>query len=103
MLDKTCKTVVVIPAFNEETRIGKTVLGVAKYADRIIVVDDGSLDQTSSVAKSSGAHVVRYRPNRGMGNAIRLGLERAIGLNPEVIVLMDADGQHDPNYIPQFV
>jgi len=97
------KVIAVIPAFNEEMRIGGTVLKTKKYVDKVIVVDDGSVDKTSLAAKRAGAEVIRYEPNQGVCNATKVGLNRAISLKPDIIVFLDADGQHDPKYIPYFI
>jgi len=97
------KVIAVLPAYNEEKRIKDTILKTKKYVDKIIVVDDGSEDKTEEVSKKSGAEVIRYEENQGVGYATRTGLKRAISLKPDVIIFLDADGQHDPKYIPQFI
>lgn len=97
------KVIAVLPAYNEEKRINSTISKTKKYVDKIIVVDDGSEDKTAEVSKKSGAEVIRYEKNQGVGYATRTGLKRAILLKPDVIIFLDADGQHDPKYIPQFI
>jgi len=97
------KTVAVIAAFNEEKRIGKVIRNAKKYVDKIIVVDDGSGDKTAKISKKAGASVIRYEDNRGKGYATKLGLRKAISIKPDIIILLDADGQHNPIYIPQFI
>jgi glycosyltransferase involved in cell wall biosynthesis len=97
------KVIAVIPAYREEKRIGNVIRETKKYVEKVIVVDDGSTDKTAEVAKKSGAEVIRYELNRGKGYATKLGLVKAISLKPEIIILLDADGQHDPKYIPSFV
>lgn len=97
------ESVAVITAYNESKRIGKVLKGARKFVDRVIVVDDGSTDNTASVSKKAGATVIRYEVNMGKGYALRIGLKRALSLKPKVIVFMDADGQHDPKYIPKFL
>ena len=97
------KAVAVIPAFNEEKRIGKVIKETKKYVNRVIVVDDGSSDETAKVSKRHGAEVIRYENNRGKGYATKIGLERAMSLKPEILIFLDADGQHDPRYIPYFI
>jgi glycosyltransferase involved in cell wall biosynthesis len=84
--------IIVIPAYNEERTIAEVVGGATKFADRVIVVDDGSRDQTSALAKQAGALVVRHAVNRGVGAA--LGIEAAVRLGADAVVTMDADGQH---------
>lgn len=86
--------VAVIPAYNEERFIGSVVINARKHADAIIVVDDGSCDETAEVAKAAGAIVVRQTPNQGKGTALRIGFQKAAELNPDVVVTLDADGQH---------
>lgn len=97
------KSVAVIAAFNEGERIGKVINGAKKYVDSVIVVDDGSKDKTSFVSRKAGAKVIRYETNRGKGYATRIGLQKAIAMKPDIIILLDADGQHNPMYIPQFI
>ena len=97
------KVVAVMPAYNEERRISNVVKKTRKYVDKVIVVDDGSRDRTAETARKAGAHVIKYKENRGIGFATRTGLKEAISLRPRVIVLLDSDGQHDPEYIPYFV
>ena len=84
----------VLPAFNEEISIGSVVLRARKFADRVIVVDDGSSDRTAEVAELAGAEVIRHLENKGKGAALKTGFEEADGA--DVIVTMDTDGQHDP-------
>jgi glycosyltransferase involved in cell wall biosynthesis len=88
------KRVIVIPAYNEATAIETVVLEAVKVADQVIVVDDGSADETSQVAQRAGALVVRHAVNRGVGGATGTGLEAALSVGADVVVTMDADGQH---------
>lgn len=94
------KLVVVIPAFNEEQRIAKTIEAVRSYADAIIVVDDGSSDHTSLKAKEAGAIVIRHMINCGPGAATQTGLVYAKSLQPEYVATFDADGQHEASDLP---
>lgn len=95
---------IVIPAFNEEKNIGKTIDEVKKLQDRyrldIIVVDDGSQDKTAQVAKKQGVTVIRLPKNRGKGAAFRAGIDRSRG---EYIIQIDADLQFLPEQIPDFI
>lgn len=95
--------VCVIAAYNEERRIVPVIKGTRKFVKSIIVVDDGSNDRTAIVSKKAGAEVIRYEKNRGKGYATMLGLKKAISLKPRIIIFIDADGQHDPSYIPYFI
>jgi glycosyltransferase involved in cell wall biosynthesis len=89
-----------IAAYNEARYVGSIVLQARKYVDEVIVVDDGSTDDTSMVAELAGATVVRHDQNRGKGAAIQSILIEAKKINPDVLVLLDADAQHNPNEIP---
>jgi glycosyltransferase involved in cell wall biosynthesis len=93
------RIITIIPAYNEEKAIEKVVRGVQKYSD-VLVVDDGSADQTSLLAKNAGAIVVKHDKNIGKGAAIKTGLGYAIKWEYDVIIILDGDGQHDPQYIP---
>ena len=86
--------VAVIPAYNEERFIGSVVLNARKHADAVIVVDDGSCDATAEVAAAAGALVVRQSPNQGKGMALQAGFQKAAELQPDVVITLDADGQH---------
>jgi glycosyltransferase involved in cell wall biosynthesis len=97
------KVFAVIPAFNEAPRITQTVQRVKPYVNGLVVVDDGSTDGTGDVARSAGATVVRHALNRGQGAGLRTGTEAALQLGADVIVHLDADGQHDPTYITALV
>ncbi len=95
--------VAVIPAYNEELTIGKIVKKARKYVDEVIVVDDGSTDNTAIEAKKSGAVVVRHEKNYGVGRATRTGFSKALQTKAKYIITLDADGQHDPDDIPKFI
>jgi len=100
---KKHKVIVIIPAYNEEKKIGNVVKYVKRFVDRVIVVDDGSVDRTAEMAKKAGANVIRNVKNQGVDYASRIGLENAIRMRPDTILFVDADGQLDPKYIPRFL
>lgn len=95
--------VAVIPAYNEERFIGSVVITARQYADRVIVIDDGSTDRTAIVAGMAGAEVIRLNENVGKGRALNAGFERARELRPGAVVMLDGDAQHDPAEIPLLV
>lgn len=93
---------IVLPAKNESAAIGATVRAIAGAfpVAEIIVVNDGSSDDTAAVAEAAGARVVHHPYSKGNGAAIKTGARAASG---EVVVFMDADGQHDPADIPRLL
>lgn len=98
---KTPGLIIIIPAHNEERFIGSVVLKARRYAERVIVVDDGSTDATAEVAEAAGALVARHPENLGKGAALNTGLGLARRLEPAVVVLLDGDGQHVCAQIPR--
>lgn len=97
------QTIAAMPAYNEERFIAKTVLGARKYVDIVLVIDDGSSDATVEIAQALGALVIRHRTNQGYGGALRTIFEAARALNADALVILDADGQHDPADIPALI
>jgi len=96
------KTVIVIPAFNEEKTIGEVVSKAKKYGS-VIVVDDGSSDRTLEIAEKREAVVLHHKVNLGKGAALKTGCDAAILKKAENIIIMDSDGQHDADEIPLFL
>ncbi len=95
------KTVAIIPAYNEESRIADAVRDAAKYVDAVVVTDDCSRDATGVVAHAAGAYVLRHIINRGQGAALQTATDFALEkLNADIIVHFDADGQMMGEEIP---
>ena len=91
---------VAIPAYNEEPTVAGVVLRSLQHADDVIVVDDGSTDNTPEMAQLAGATVIRHEKNMGYGVALASCFEAARHFGAEMLVILDADGQHDPGDIP---
>jgi len=94
---------VVIPAYNEEKRIGEVVRRVREFIEDVVVVDDGSKDGTAQRANEAGAKVLVHGENRGKGAALKTGFEFAVREGFDAVITLDADGQHDPVEIPKFL
>lgn len=99
---------VVIPALNEARTIGEVIDRIPRHFSgiqsvQVVIVDDGSRDETSAIAKAHGAVVVRHQANRGVGAAFRTGVEYALAHSVDVLVNMDGDGQFDPGDIAALV
>ena len=95
------KLIAAIPCLNEEQFIGDVVTRARKYVDKVIVIDDGSTDNTSEVAKAAGAHVIRHKARQGAGAATRAAFEAAKKCDADVLITLDGDGQHNPDEIPR--
>lgn len=94
------KPVVIIPARDEVETISRVVTMVKEYVDDVIVIDDGSHDETGATALKAGALVVTHPLNRGVGAALRTGYRVALQKKADYIIQVDGDFQHDPHYIP---
>jgi glycosyltransferase involved in cell wall biosynthesis len=93
--------IVCIPAYNEGRAISELVQKARQFTHQVIVVDDGSTDDTARSAESAGASVIRHWANQGPGQATKSCLEEARRRGAQVVVTLDGDGQHDPDGIPQ--
>jgi glycosyltransferase involved in cell wall biosynthesis len=102
--DATPKRVLVaIPCYNEELAIAGVVLRARKHADDVLVIDDGSKDRTAEVARLAGATVLVNEKNSGKGHGVRRAFRHAYDGGYDALVLLDGDGQHDPDEIPQML
>jgi len=97
------KVIAAIPAYNEEQFIGEVVSKARRHVDEVIVIDDGSTDNTSKVARTAGAKVIRHKANQGAGKATKTAFEEAKKRHADVLVTLDGDGQHNPDEIPQLL
>ena len=94
---------VIIPAFNAARTIGELVQRTKHQGLNVVVVDDGSTDQTAPIASTHGAVVISHLRNEGKGRALRTGFEYALRSQYDGVVTMDSDGQHDAAEIPQLI
>ncbi len=101
-MDKN-NTWVVIPAYNEATRVGKVIEKAKKYCSNIVVVDDGSKDNTCDAAKKEKVTVLKHIVNMGKGSALKTGCDYAVLNGAKYMVVMDSDGQHEASEIPGFL
>jgi glycosyltransferase involved in cell wall biosynthesis len=91
-----------IPAYNEGQRVAQVIAGACEHLP-VLVVDDGSKDDTAAQAESAGATVIHQVPNQGKGAALRAGFRWALDEGYDAVITLDADGQHDPAEIPAFL
>ena len=91
-----------IPAYQEGPRIAAVVERTRPFLP-VVVVDDGSTDDTATRAEAAGAFVLRQVPNAGKGAALRAGFRHALSTDARAVITLDADGQHDPAEIPRFL
>ena len=93
----------IIPAYNESAHIASVVQKAKQYVSLTIVVDDGSADHTGKLAQEQGAIVVQHKVNLGKGAALKTGCDYALLQGASTLIVLDADGQHDPAEIPAFL
>lgn len=96
---------VIIPAYNASLTISELVERTANFVNRgdLVVVDDGSVDQTWELARKSGAVALKHQANKGKGEALKTGFEYSLGRNYDALITVDADLQHEPESIPDFL
>ncbi len=97
------KFLVVVPAYNEMPQVVEFAKELLGYRYDVLFVDDGSTDGTFQALKELGANVVRHESNKGKGEALKTGFHYALEKDYDAVITMDADGQHDPKYIPVFL
>jgi len=99
---KATTILALIPAYNEAERITAVITGTRALLP-VLVVDDGSTDDTAAISSALGAEVLRQLPNQGKGAALLAGFRFALEMGYQAVVTLDADGQHDPQEIPLFI
>jgi glycosyltransferase involved in cell wall biosynthesis len=97
------RLIALIPAYNEAARIGDVIARTRAHVDEVVVIDDGSVDDTAMIAEKAGAKVLRHKQNLGKGGAIATALGCFGRSDAEFAILLDADGQHDPAEINKFM
>jgi glycosyltransferase involved in cell wall biosynthesis len=97
------RTCVIIPAYNEAKAIAAVIKEIKKQNLDVVVIDDGSIDNTSGIAQESRAIVLRNEINEGKGESLKKGFEFALNNNFDAVLTMDGDGQHLPEEIPLFL
>jgi len=102
MSDAPPRILAIVPAHDEGPRIEAVVRGANRHLP-VLVVDDGSRDDTAARAEAAGARVLRQIPNQGKGAALRAGFRLALDEGLDAVVTLDGDGQHDPAELPKFV
>jgi len=103
MLADGRKVISIAPAYNEEARIAKALIGMPAVVDCAVVVDDGSTDQTAEVARAHGAHVISIPQHTNLDNALRTGFAYALEQNYDIIVVMAGNGKDTPAEIPRLL
>ena len=97
------KICVIIPVYNESRTIGSLVAEIKEEGLDVLVIDDGSLDNTAQVAKARGAHVIKNEANKGKGISLARGFDHALSHNFDAVITMDGDGQHLASDIAKFI
>jgi len=103
MNERKLRILAAIPCYNEEATIGSVVIKAKRYVDEVVVIDDGSVDDTANVAKEAGATVISYENNKGKAYAIKKAFKYALEKDYDIVVTLDGDGQHDADEIPDMI
>src|SRR3989442_1005704 len=97
------RVIAIIPAYNEENSVRRIVKDASRFVDEILVVDDGSEDMTAKEAESAGATTIKHHSNSGIGSSLRTGYGYCLSKPCDIVVQLDADRQHDPQFVPLMI
>jgi glycosyltransferase involved in cell wall biosynthesis len=100
---KDVRVITIIPAYNEELNVAEVITKSSKHSDQVIVINDGSTDETEKKSKEAKAIVKNHIVNSGLGITIRDGVAEALKLEADIVVIVDADGQYDADQIPELL
>jgi glycosyltransferase involved in cell wall biosynthesis len=103
MIDATADVWIIVPAYNEGPRLGRTLAELCALWKNVVVIDDGSVDDTVAVAERWPVWLLRHVVNRGQGAAIQTGIDFALERGAQILVTFDSDGQHNPAEIERVV
>ncbi|MEC7869040.1 MAG: glycosyltransferase family 2 protein, partial [Candidatus Poribacteria bacterium] len=92
-----------LPAYNEAKTIDRIIREASEFVHDILVIDDGSIDQTAQIAEKAGGKVIKHSTNLGKGMALRTGFDYIFQKDYDLIATMDSDGQHQPSDLPRFI
>ena len=101
--DTDIRTLAIIPCYNEETAIGSVILKTKRHVNEVLVIDDGSNDDTRKISEEAGATVISHKYNRGKSTAVKTGFRYALEKGFDYVVTIDGDGQHNPTEIPNLL
>ncbi len=103
MNEKKMKILAAIPCFNEEATIGSVVIKAKRHVDEVVVIDDGSVDDTARIAQEAGAKVIKHKENKGKAAAVKTAFKYALENDFDIVVTLDGDGQHNADEIPNLL
>lgn len=102
MINEEKESLIIIAAYNEEKKLEKLVQQLKIYKKNTLFIDDGSYDRTYEILKKNGFRIIHYNENKGVSYAIKQGINYAYDQKYKSVIMLDADGQHNPQYIPYF-
>ena len=100
MTNNQIRSIAIIPCYNEEATIGSIIIRAKHFVNEVLIIDDGSKDNTANIAKDAGATVITHKTNKGKSAGIKTGFKYALNNNYDYVITLDGDAQHDPSEIP---